>query len=90
MGEAIATSDSGDLRDWSASTPVGKRGETRGKGSSNCSTGGGCTYCGGKGVLFVFVFFEGRGKFEHRGRRKGKGWGGGRRGIVRGSRIGEN
>jgi hypothetical protein len=56
----MVTSDSGDLGDWSAWKPVGKRGETRGKGSSDCSKGGGCACCGGKGVLFVFVFLGGR------------------------------
>jgi hypothetical protein len=42
---------------------------------------------GGKGFC-LFLFFEGRGKLEHRGRRKGQGWGRDRRGIVRGSRPG--
>ena len=55
--EAIVTSDSGDWIDWKAATPGRKRGGTSGKGSSNCSKGGGCTYWGGKGVLFVFVFW---------------------------------
>ena len=54
--EDIVAGDSGDLGDWSALAPVRKRGGTSGKGSSNCSKGGGCARWGGKGVLFVFVF----------------------------------
>jgi hypothetical protein len=41
---------------------------------------------GGEGFC-LFLFFEGKGKLEHRGRRKGQGLGGDRRGIVRGSRT---
>jgi hypothetical protein len=41
---------------------------------------------GGKGFC-LFLFFEGKGKLEHRGRRKGQGLRRDRRGIVRGSRT---
>lgn len=39
---------------------------------------------GGKGFC-LFLFFGGKGKLEHRGRRKGQGLGRDRRVIVRGS-----